>query len=31
MIEVPYEFLNVLFMLLIFFASVNRSRQARSS
>ena len=27
MIELPHEFLNVLFMLLIVFASVNRSRQ----
>ena len=27
MIEVPSEFLNVLFTLLIVFASVNRSRQ----
>lgn len=27
MIEVPSEFLNTLFMLLIVFASVNRSRQ----
>jgi hypothetical protein len=27
MIEVPAEFLNALFMLLIVFASINRSRQ----
>jgi hypothetical protein len=27
MIEVPSEFLNALFMLLIVFASINRSRQ----
>jgi hypothetical protein len=27
MIELPHEFLNVLFTLLIVFASVNRSRQ----
>jgi hypothetical protein len=27
MIEVPSEFLNALFMLLIVFASVNRSKQ----
>ena len=27
MIEVPSEFLNILFALLIVFASVNRSRQ----
>lgn len=27
MIEVPHEFLNALFMLLIVFAGVNRSRQ----
>ena len=27
MIEVPSEFLNILFMMLIAFASVNRSRQ----
>jgi hypothetical protein len=27
MIEVPSEFLNVLFMMLIVFASVSRSRQ----
>jgi hypothetical protein len=27
MIEVPSEFLNVLFMTLIVFAGVNRSRQ----
>ena len=27
MIEVPHEFLNVVFMLLIVFASVNRSKQ----
>jgi hypothetical protein len=31
MIEVPHEFLNALFMLLIVFATVNRSRQQRSS
>jgi hypothetical protein len=28
MIEVPSEFLNALFMLLIVFASVNRSQNA---
>ena len=28
MIELPNEFLNVLFTLLVVFASVNRSRQA---
>jgi hypothetical protein len=27
MIEVPSEFLNALFMLLIVFASINRSKQ----
>jgi hypothetical protein len=27
MIELPHEFLNVLFMLLIIFATANRSRQ----
>ena len=27
MIELPHEFLDVLFTLLIVFASVNRSRQ----
>ena len=27
MIEVPHEFLNVVFMLLIVMASVNRSKQ----
>jgi hypothetical protein len=27
MIELPHEFLNVLFTLLILFANINRSRQ----
>jgi hypothetical protein len=31
MIEVPHEFLNALFTLLIVFATVNRSRRERSS
>jgi len=31
MIEVPHEILNALFMVLIVFAGVNRSRQQRSN
>jgi hypothetical protein len=31
MIELPTEFLNALFALLIVFASVNRSRQRSAS
>jgi hypothetical protein len=31
MIELPNEFLNVLFMLLVVFASVNRSRERSAS
>ena len=31
MIELPNEFLNILFTLLVVFASVNRSRQRSAS